>query len=290
MNCLNCNCQMLGPRRRYWYECPQCGFLASYLRPCIGTSRGGILIDETHRCNALGNLRYANFELILDALDRLRSPNQVKVLDVGCAHGWFLDAATRRGYDAVGIEPDLNIVVRARQDNHRVITGFFPADLPVDESFDIITFNDVFEHLADPRTAAAAAHSHLNENGILILNLPSSQGVLFRTARILDRIGISGPLDRMWQRNFPSPHLSYFNPSNLSEFFRTVGFREIYRATLPSMARSGLWQRLRYDRSSSLMASAGLWIGLCLARPIFQLLPSDILLQIFLRIDTAQAE
>jgi len=267
---------------RYWYECLHCGFLASRLEPAKSSQQSAI--DETHRYNALCHLRNANFEKVLDTIDGLRSPNENKVLDVGCAHGWFLDAAARRGYETVGLEPDPEILMRASPKNHRLICGYFPDDLPHD-CFDIIAFHDVFEHLPDARAAAIAAHSHLRPNGMLVLNIPSNRGTFFRIARTLDRIGIRAPLDRMWQRGFPSPHLSYFNPDVLCSFLEKTGFREICRKTLPSVSLSGLWQRFCYDRSASLIGSTILWLAVCLARPAFYVLPADISLQIFRRID-----
>lgn len=283
MNCLLCQSEMNGPYRGYWFECRHCGFLASNLAPVIGDDASPDSIDEAYRREALDSLRHRSFERVLDALQQLPIPRPGRLLDVGCAHGWFLQAASHRGYRAIGLEPDPAIAAQARLDGLSVISGFFPQDLPDREIFDVISFHDVFEHLPSPREAAAACFQRLSPGGHLVLVLPSSKGVLFRLARLFSRVGLHGPLDRMWQRGFPSPHLTYFHPVALAGMLQSHGFREVHRDTLPSFSRTGLWQRLRYDRGSSLVVSAVQWLALVLLSPLQALFPSDISFQVFVR-------
>src|SRR6187549_1124367 len=113
MNCIRCELPMAGPRRGYWFECVRCGHLASDLEPAIGDPDCATL-DEGLRGEALQDLRRQNFERILDVLEPMRTPGNARLLDVGCAHGWFLEAARSRGYDALGLEPDAAIAALAR--------------------------------------------------------------------------------------------------------------------------------------------------------------------------------
>lgn len=283
MQCLTCQSAMAGPHRGYWFECRHCGFLASSLTPAIGDDACHDAIDETRRRQALDTLRHGNFERVLDALQPLRTAHPTRLLDVGCAHGWFLQAAARRDYVTTGLEPDPTIADQTRRAGLSVISGFFPQDLPEDAVFDVITFHDVFEHLPSPGVAAAACFRRLSPGGLLVLVIPSSKGVLFRLARLFSRAGLHGPLDRLWQRGFPSPHLTYFHPDALDRLLRPHGFREVHRASLPSFTRKGLWQRLRYDQRSSFLVSAVQWLILGLLSPLQRLLPSDISFQVFVR-------
>lgn len=275
---------MSGPFRSYWFECRHCGFLASNLPPAIGQASAHKAIDEASRLNALKSLRLLNFERVLDQLALLDTSENLSLLDVGCGHGWFLQAAARRGYTTLGIEPDVVIAAQAQAAGLDVISGFFPHDLPPGARFDIITFNDVFEHLPAPQEAADACFTRLRPHGLLAVTLPSSKGILFRIARALSAIGVHGPLDRLWQRDFPSPHLSYFHPEGLASFLLAHGFREVHGGSLPSVSRQGLWQRLRYDRRSSVISSAALYVLLYLLIPVLGLLPVDISFQVFQRV------
>jgi len=283
MNCTICKTPMNGPHRGYWFLCPQCGFLASSLSPSIGDLTNDNAIDEMRRREALDDLRHLNFERVLDVLDGLAVSQPKRLLDVGCAHGWFLQAAAKRGYLATGVEPDPVIANQARRNGLSVIPGFFPQDIPADEVFDVISFHDVLEHLPSLQEAATACFERLSPSGLLVIVLPSSEGFLFRLAQHLSQLGLHGPLDRLWQRGFPSPHLSYFHPGALESLLVPHGFREVHRGTLASFTRKGLWQRLTYDRRSSRIISCIQWLALSLLSPLQAFLPADISFQIFRR-------
>jgi len=274
------------PWRHDWcFLCGVCGFRASNLNPHIGEGQFANVIDEEQREIALASLRKKNFERILDRLDSMTHPARRSLLEVGCAHGWFLDAAARRSYDVHGIEPDAPIAALASRKGHDVSTGFFPEALGPGTLHDIIVFNDVFEHLPDPRAALAACRQRLQPGGLLVLNLPNSGGAFFRVATLLDRLGIAGPHNRMWQKGFQSPHLSYFRPDLLTRLARREGYAEVYRGTLDAIDRQGLWQRLRLDRRSSLPGAMLAWVAVTIASPVLGWLPSDIALQIYELID-----
>jgi 2-polyprenyl-3-methyl-5-hydroxy-6-metoxy-1,4-benzoquinol methylase len=280
--CPVCDAELRRTHHDWVLSCPQCGHLASTLEAAIEQPIAEGRIDEERRASALTALRRKNFDLILDRLAALGSHGSV-LLDVGCAHGWFLDAAAKRGYAVHGIEPDGRVAARTAQRGHAVVVGLFPDALPAGARYDVIAFNDVFEHVHDPVHVLAACHDRLYPEGLLVINLPSSHGVFFRVASALDRIGVHGPYERLWQKGFPSPHRSYFHPDGLVRLVERHGFREAYRGTLVSTQREGLWQRLRFDTSAPVIASAALWVGICLAAPLLQRLPADISLHIFRR-------
>jgi SAM-dependent methyltransferase len=279
--CPVCDTRMRRWRHDWSFACTACGYLASDLTSHIDDGRSADVLDEEKRELALASLRRRNFERILDLVDSMTAPGRRSVLEVGCAHGWFLDAAAKRGYDVHGIEPDAPIGALASGKGHDVTTGFFPEALPLGVHFDVIVFNDVFEHLPDPRAALGACLRHLRPGGLLVLNLPSSRGALFRLAALFDRIGFSGPFERMWQKGFPSPHLSYFHPDALTRLAQREGFAEIYRGELDTLDRRGLWQRVRLDRRSSLPGATLAWLGVTAVMPLSGVLASDIALQIY---------
>jgi SAM-dependent methyltransferase len=165
-----------------------------------------------------------------------------------------------------------------------IIKGYFPGDLGPDAKFDVIVFNDVFEHLPNPHEAMGSIAERLNSGGALVINIPNSEGFFYRTASMLDVLGIPGPLRRMWQVNFPSPHISYFNPASLARLAGRSGLTEVHRSTLSSVTVDGLWQRLRHVRHlqpANVVVSAGVWMAVAALSPVISRLPSDVSLQIF---------
>jgi len=275
-------------RHDWCLVCPGCGFLASNLSPHVSDGRLAEVIDEEQRESALVSVRKKNFERVLDRIDSMTERTGRSLLEVGCAHGWFLDAAAKRGYDVHGIEPDAPIGALASSKGHDVAIGFFPGAATLPMRYDVIVFNDVFEHLPDPRAALAACRQRLEPGGMLVLNLPNSRGAFFRIAMLLDRLSLSGPLDRMWQKGFPSPHLSYFHPDAMTRLAAREGFTEIYRGELETLGRRRLWRRIRLDRRSSLPGAIVTWLGIVAAGPVLELFPSDITLQIYKSIGSAR--
>lgn len=268
-------------RRDWLFRCSNCGMRLSTLRPRAGEDTTPT-IDESHRAEALEPLRRANFARVVAMLQRHTRPGG-RVLDVGCAHGWFLDEAKRAGFDVEGIEPDERIATLARARSHRVTSGFFPGDLDQTVRYDAIVFNDAFEHFPDVRATLTAVVERLAPTGLLVLNLPSSTGVFYRLAEILDRIGRGAALDRMWQLQFPSPHITYARPEHLVRLAERAGLTPVFVDSLPSVKLRGLWSRLRYDRTSSVASSVLTWLGVAATAPVIHLLPADIALLGFKR-------
>jgi SAM-dependent methyltransferase len=230
----------------------------------------------------LRDLRSANFGRILDVLQQCGLRQGARLLDVGCGHGWFLALAQLRGLRPTGVEPDLAMADIARTRCSSVVVGSFPEAIESDEKFEALTFNDVLEHLPDVTAAIAAARAHLMPEGLLVLNLPLATGIFYRTAAFLDRLGYAAPLERLWQVNFPSPHCYYFTAPQLAKIAIDMGFREIVRMPLPSLSLSGLWKRLRYDKSRGVLSCLLMWPMLALLVPLLRYLPNDIGLQVFI--------
>jgi len=219
--------------------------LQSTLQPAVCNAGARAAIDEDQRAAGLNSLRLSNFRRLIDRLTPLIEGPGRRLLDVGCAHGWFLDAAREGGFESSGVEPDPAISARAAVGERHVWAGFFPDCVPPGQSFDVIVFNDVFEHLPDITAAAKACRQLLRPGGILILNVPCSTGIFYRIATLLDRLGISGPLERLWQKQFASPHLWYFAPDQLRRFAGNHGFRGTSRNSAKIYPRKGHYDRLR---------------------------------------------
>jgi SAM-dependent methyltransferase len=280
LNCIICSGKNRIFRHNWLDRCDACGFLSSTLEPCVNSV--DIQLDEQKREYALGDLRRRNFEAILNRLAESGLDRSARILDVGCGHGWFLSAATARGYDVTGIEPDVAVAAIAQQANgNKVRAGFFPEKVEPGETFDIIVFNDVFEHLPEPDAALIEVRRCLAPDGVVLINLPISTGLFYRVSDVLDRMGYNGPFARMWQKDFPSPHRSYFSPAQLAALSAKFGFVQRARYSLPSLRVAGLWQRLRYDPNQSVLSAAAMWGILVIMSPLVRFFPADIGVQIF---------
>lgn len=262
-------------------RCRQCGLWQSRLSAQILDEQAWQQLDETARGTALATLRRNNFSVLLQRLAVVRGQQGGALLDVGSAHGWFVVQAMAAGYKSLGLEPDPRLAAYAREHGATIKQGFFPQALAADERFDVIVFNDVFEHLPDPVAALAACAAHLQAEGLLVLNLPLASGCFFHMAEWLNKLGIKGPWRRLWQVGFPSPHLFFFESRQLVPLATAAGFSLISESALQSLTTAGLWARLRMDHQQPVWLHMLQWLLLVALLPMVGLMPNDIGLFIF---------
>jgi len=267
---------VLQPGLTDWHvRCARCAYEGALLDRRINEAGAHQSIDEVQREQGLKTLRQDNFRQLLQELRSLAPPGG-SLLEVGCAHGWFLSLA-KTSYQVTGIEPDDEVRCVAVTAGLDVRAGFFPQALGADERFDVIVFNDVFEHLPDPESLLDKVQHHLSPGGLVLFNLPSSGGVFYRVARFFARVGSSKLFDRMWQKGMPSPHLHYFDQRNLQTLLSRRGWRTVSCGVLPSVRWHGLWSRIAYDQRSPLPMQVLIWLMVVLTLPVIRLLPADIM-------------
>lgn len=197
------------------------------------------------------DLRTANSETLIDHLCGISAERPVYCLEIGCGDGWFLKVAESRGIIVEGIEPSENSDVLASQ-GFNVTRGFFPEARGKRKHYDMIVFNDVFEHIPNPDECLKVAESTLSTKGILVINYPSSDGVFYQASKILKKSGIGKPFKRMWQFDFPSPHLFYFNKHNLSMLVsKNTSLQLESHFSLSTLRITGLWRRIRASYSGT---------------------------------------
>jgi SAM-dependent methyltransferase len=104
-------------------------------------------------------------------------PDAMRILDVGCAHGYGsagIVASGPPGRILVGVERNPDYLARAARDFPwiQIIDGD-ATDLPVpDGCADALVLLDVLEHIGDPERVLAEAHRVLRPNGTIIITVP----------------------------------------------------------------------------------------------------------------------
>lgn len=103
-------------------------------------------------------------------------PGNVRVLDIGCGFGQSLGYHANRGCEVWGVESDENVKRIAEYRGFKVRIGVFdPADFPADY-FDVVTLDQVIEHMRDPAATMAGVRTVLKPGGIAILSTPNPGG------------------------------------------------------------------------------------------------------------------
>ena len=248
MQCDLCGSAMKSGLACWHTWCPCCYLERSTLSPDIN---GINVMDESERTTALHALRTQNFSTLLTWLARECPPvSSSRMLEVGCAHGWFMEQAQAQ-YHVQGIEPDMAIAALAITKGLEVRQGFFPDALTEGEVFDVIVFNDVLEHIPDVRTVLTHCHTHLAAGGHVVINAPDSRGFFYRASKWLVRLGHRQSFERMWQVGLPSPHLYYFTTRSVAKLAQVTGFTLEKSIALPAILTQDIEQRIHYAGANS---------------------------------------
>ena len=270
--CPVCDSVPRGYRHPWLLRCA-CGLLSASFPIAIPSTPTETRLDESQRASGLEPLRRINNASLLRAIAR-HTKRGASLLDVGSGPGFLLDQAMADGFRVEGIEPDANVFSATQGRGVPVRNGFFPDVLRPGETFDVIVFNDVLEHIPNLSGTLEAAYKALNPGGVLCLNCPDKRGLFFRMAAALDRLGVSAPYSRLWQQGLPSPHLWYFSPPLLNRVAERANFALLQEVRLETIELHGLWARIRYA-DEGLLTSITSYVFAAASYPLAQLLPSD---------------
>ena len=135
-------------------------------------------------------------------------------LDVGCGLGYSLMAAKDRGMDGVGLESSRECISVGGRNGLDI--RYASNGLPDDAPFDLITFWESLEHMADPAAVLSGCLPSLDEQGLLAFTIPNQNSPLVRAQRG-DCSVVNGGCDT-------PGHINLFNPSSISRLLDRAGF------------------------------------------------------------------
>jgi 2-polyprenyl-3-methyl-5-hydroxy-6-metoxy-1,4-benzoquinol methylase len=138
-----------------------------------------------------------------------------RLLEVGCAGGFFIWEAERLGIDALGVELSPLAAGHARETlGVDVVTAAFE-DAPLDGTFGAVCAFHVLEHVADPRGFLTRARDLLEPGGLLALETPN-----FASAA-------AARWGARWDGLQPESHRWHFDPWTLPSVAEQTGFETV---------------------------------------------------------------
>ena len=140
-----------------------------------------------------------------------------RLLDVGCATGFFMEAAAEEGFDVRGVEFSTVAISLARRDiRDRIVCG----DVNVlqsrgSEKFDVVTAFDIIEHVQNPANFLADIREALLPGGLLAISSPDTGHFLryFMGSR--------------WPMLQPMQHTVLFSRRSIADLLERCGFRDV---------------------------------------------------------------
>lgn len=101
----------------------------------------------------------------------------LKILEIGCAEGGFLDVLHETNIEAVGLELEPERVKLSKEKNPhlKILVGDITDDTivnEIDDTFDLIVMRDVIEHIPDRLATFSNIKKLLKKNGYLYVTFP----------------------------------------------------------------------------------------------------------------------
>ena len=135
-----------------------------------------------------------------------------RLLDVGCALGECLVEASRLGWkQAEGVELSSFASIFAKKRGLKVTRGTLSSKFK-SNYYDVVTYQDVIEHIPNPVAELKKAYRVLKPGGIIYLVTPNIGGYWSK---------ILGP---KWYHYKPGEHISYFGPRSIKLTLENAGF------------------------------------------------------------------
>ena len=165
----------------------------------------------------------------------LRQAKGRSLLDIGCGSGEFLARATALGFQVTGIDVDSHAVEAARSHGFSAHCGTAASDALRDASFDVITLNQVIEHVEDPLSTLVSLRDRLESAGILFIATPNGDSASLR------RTG------RNWSNWHVPYHQHIFSQNSLRLVAAAAGLTPVRVSTRTPMIWTLLQQQHTYE-------------------------------------------
>lgn len=162
------------------------------------------------------NMKIYTFSYYLKLLKRNTKLKGKKLLDIGCATGYLLEAAKKEGADCYGVEVSPYGAQEANKKfPGRIFCGILEEAKYQDNYFDIITMTDLIEHVLDPVFFLKEVNRILKPEGYILIITPNFHSWWSKI------------LGKKWT-NFKEEHLFYFSPTSLKFLMKKSDFKIIY--------------------------------------------------------------
>ena len=165
----------------------------------------------------LEDRRFRRSKKFLDRVATLlgKSAQEIRLLDVGCSSGAFLDAATKLGYQAEGVEPAARAAQTAQEAGLKVHQGLLQEAGYANGQFDAVTLFEVIEHLKEPVDLLRECQRILRPGGIMLIG--TGNAASWSMAAMKER----------WEYlsiEQHGGHISFFSPRSIGVLAQRSGF------------------------------------------------------------------
>jgi len=164
----------------------------------------------------------------------------LRLMDVGCGNGGFLSLAGRMGIQASGIDPDPKAAALAQRKGLDVRLGGFDLLAAEHERYDIVTMNQVVEHVFDQRELLSSCFGALKKDGLLWLAYPNPEALGLKV------------FGSAWCALHPPYHICLTTQAQMCRLLADAGFQDI------KVHRRGTHARVHWHDSAAIAQAHGI--------------------------------
>jgi 2-polyprenyl-3-methyl-5-hydroxy-6-metoxy-1,4-benzoquinol methylase len=195
-------------------KCRKCSlvFVLNYVTTEELIAHYGAMNDDSYGDNNVDCLNY--YYEALGGLIRKRFPQGGRILDIGCSRGWFLD--TMEGWECHGNEIT-DTYGKAAREKHgdQISIGPFE-EYPMREGyFDVITLQDVFDHIREPLDVLKKCYRLLRPGGLIAIKVHNISCLYAK---------VTG---KRFYAVIPPSHLFYYDKATLGRTLEKSGFQVV---------------------------------------------------------------
>jgi 2-polyprenyl-3-methyl-5-hydroxy-6-metoxy-1,4-benzoquinol methylase len=125
----------------------------------------------------------------------------LKVLEVGCGGGWYLNSCRLRGAEVRGFDPDANCIKAGRERGIDISNGLSEDALAAGASADVVMLIHVLEHTLEPVEVLKTARQLLRNDGCLFVAVPGLKSVATGAWGGSLKLQIQGAHNYIWHRS-----------------------------------------------------------------------------------------
>ncbi len=146
-----------------------------------------------------------------------KNKSEIKVLDYGMGWGTWACIAQQLGWDSYGLELSPSRIKHAQSQGVKIVT----AEENLNEKFDFINTEQVFEHIPDPLKTLTKIKTWLKPNGIIKISVPTAQNIDER----LKIMNWAAPKGTKYSLNpiAPLEHINFYRSESLKQMSQRAG-------------------------------------------------------------------
>lgn len=239
-------------------RCVRCGLVCQNPRPVLGElrkrySEGYFQYELENQKNFFNLMKLGLRDIRFDTFSCNTLHESRRFLDIGCATGLLLNHVRDKGWKTNGVEICRPSVAYARRMfGLDIFVGTLEEASFPDDSFDVVHFSHVIEHVPEPREMLLEVRRVVKENGHVIVTTPNVDGWHARVA------------GSEWRSAIPD-HIYLFSKSTLRWLLELTGFeivRQVSWGGIPIGKRPGFVKKPA-DRLAKLLNIGDVMLFYC---------------------------